>query len=101
MKMVMPFFKFKMAEATQVGRDALSVRLIFDEARVLEENRAYVLKACGLKELRVRSASEESEERNKAAEAGVKVDQATPGNPTWHYVVAQLEEGVQAMDIGK
>ena len=101
LKMVMPFFKFKMAEATQVGRDALSVRLIFDEARVLEENRAYVLKACGLKELRVRSASEESEERNKAAEAGVKVDQATPGNPTWHYVVAQLEEGVQAMDIGK
>ena len=102
LKMVMPFLKFKMTEAQTVGADALATKLVFDEAGVLTENMDFVLRSCGLKELRVLRADAEGEERAAAVAGGVKVDQATPGSPAWHYhAVEDLAGAVDGMDIGK
>ena len=102
LKMVMPFLKFKMTEAQTVGAEALATKLVFDEAGVLTENMDFVLRSCGLKELRVLRADEEGEERAAAVAGGVKVDQATPGSPAWHYhAVEDLAGAVDGMDIGK
>ena len=95
MKMVMPFVKFKMNEAAVAGRDALGVRLIFDEAGVLRENAEYVARVCGLKEVGVFAADADSPEKAAAVKGGVKVDQATPGSPGVNFVVTELSvEGV-------
>ena len=52
MKMVMPFVKFKMNEAAVAGRDALGVRLIFDEAGGCGKTPSTAARVCGLKEVR-------------------------------------------------
>ena len=56
MKMVMPFIKFKIDETIAVGPSALSLRLIFDEIAILNENKAFITRVCGIKELNMFAA---------------------------------------------
>jgi leucyl-tRNA synthetase len=108
MKMVMPFIKFKQDEAKAVGEDALSVRLIFDEAGVLNENAAFIAKACGLKAFAVFSSAGDAldgaaaESVAAATSGGVKVDAATPGAPAVYYITSTAEDiadGVAKMEV--
>ena len=94
MKMVMPFVKFKMNEAAVAGRDALGVRLIFDEAGCSGKRRVR-REGVRLKEVGVFAADADSPEKAAAVKGGVKVDQATPGSPGVNFVVTELSvEGV-------
>ena len=81
LKMVMPFLKFKMTEAQTVGAEALATKLVFDEAGVLTENMDFVLRSCGLKELRVLRADEEGEERAAAVAGGSRWIRRRLGRP--------------------
>jgi leucyl-tRNA synthetase len=109
MKMVMPFIKFKQDEAKAVGEDALSVRLIFDEAGVLNENAAFIAKACGLKAFAVFSSAGDAldgaaaESVAAATSGGVKVDAATPGAPAVYYITStaaeDIADGVAKMEV--
>ena len=103
MKQVMPFVKFKMVEAQAIGADALSEKLIFDEKLVLVENLEHIKKVCDLVEVHVLSYVDESDAKANAEKDGQKVDQATPGSPTWHYICTEdeLAGKVDAMYIGK
>jgi len=92
MKMVMPFIKFKMDETGVVGAGALSLRLVFDEAAILTENMGYILRVCGLQALGVFSAAAKGSEVEAAIAGGTKADQATPGAPGMHYVVAASDD---------
>ncbi len=102
MKQVMPFVKFKMTEAQAIGAGALNDELAFDERAILTENVEHIMKVCDLRAVRVLSAEEDSEARAAAEKDGQKVDQATPGDPTWHYLVEEdIAAKVEDMDIGK
>jgi leucyl-tRNA synthetase len=102
MKAVMPFVKFKVVEAQTMGAGALTERLAFDERAVLLENVEHIRKVCDLDEVRILSADDESDARTAAEKDGQKVDQATPGDPTWHYKVTEdLAAKVDAMEIAK
>ena len=100
MKQVMPFVKFKMTEAQAIGAGALNDTLAFDEAR--SSRRTSLKKVCDLREVRVLAAEDASEARAAAEKDGQKVDQATPGDPTWHYLVEEdIAVKVEDMDISK
>ena len=102
MKQVMPFVKFKMTEAQAIGAGALNDELAFDERAILTENVEHIMKVCDLRAVRVLSAEEDSEARAAAEKDGQKVDQATPGDPTWHYLVeGDIAVKVEDMDISK
>jgi leucyl-tRNA synthetase len=102
MKQVMPFVKFKMTEAQAIGAGALNDTLAFDETAILTENVEHIMKVCDLREVRVLAAEDASEARAAAEKDGQKVDQATPGDPTWHYLVEEdIAVKVEDMDISK
>jgi hypothetical protein len=102
MKQVMPFVKFKMTEAQAIGAGALNETLAFDERAILTENVEHIMKVCDLREVRVLAAEDASEARAAAEKDGQKVDQATPGDPTWHYLVEEdIAAKVEDMDISK
>ena len=76
--LAMPFVKFKVEEATKAGSGAvLDVKLPFDEAALLRDNEAYLLRALGLKSLSVHSATDAA----AAAAAGADVGNAYPAAP--------------------
>ena len=89
-----------MTEAQAIGAGALNDTLAFDETAILTENVEHIMKVCDL-EVRVR-AEDAAEARAAAEKDGQKVDQATPGDPTWHYLVEEdIAVKVEDMDISK
>lgn len=78
---VMPFAKFRTELAVRGGAAALQDRLPFDEVALLQENKAFLLRALQIGELEVHAVSYEQQQ---AAEDS-RIAGATPGSPAAIY----------------
>lgn len=75
--LIMPFFKIKADAAEITGKEALEIRLSFDEYALLMENRAYLERALNLESIVIRSVSYEAQQM----EDNPLVASASPGSP--------------------
>ncbi|KAL4433681.1 hypothetical protein ABPG75_000122 [Micractinium tetrahymenae] len=78
---VMPFAKFRTELALKGGAAVLQDRLPFDEVALLQENKAFLLRALQIAELEVHAVSYEQQQ---AAEDS-RIAGATPGSPAAIY----------------
>lgn len=77
-QMVMPFAKYKCEQAVSGGKQVLDVKLPFDEAALLEENSAYLLRALKLEGLAVHRVTYEQQQQEGT---DPRIASAGPGAP--------------------
>jgi len=87
---VLPFAKFKMEEAVKVGRQALDVKLPFDECQLLLDNQAYLMRALRLEVLDVALASDVA--AVAALTFPVDVTTAYPGAPVTSFTLEPVAQ---------
>jgi leucyl-tRNA synthetase len=87
-KVMLPFQKFKMGQTTSAGAAALQPTLAFDEARVLDDNSAFVAKTLGVPVFAVHVLR--TTEDVDRAPAGARAHDAQPGKPAVFFEMAPL-----------
>lgn len=83
---IMPFAKNKVDLALVTGKDALQIRLPFDEAALLEENAAYMERTLSLKSVTIKRVSYEEQQQGNDI-----MKSACPGSPAPVFVMEPRE----------